>query len=129
MYLIIKLLTEQPAVFLLPMTRLKGTLRLLMRRSVSGWAKGKESVHIVKCEGQTETSDYPPRVTVGPENPIRVERGDTAELLCKDDSKPRVTGVRWIRENAFVQTNFTHLVPKLRMPDSTSALQTMDWAW
>ena len=33
--------------------------------------------------------DYP-RVRVGAENPLRVERGDPAQLECKVDSKPKV---------------------------------------
>ena len=37
-------------------------------------------------------SDFP-RVTVGPENPLRVERDDTAELKCSVDSKPGVKEV------------------------------------
>ena len=34
-------------------------------------------------------SDYP-RVSVGPENPVRVERGEPATLECTVDSKPNV---------------------------------------
>ncbi len=37
-------------------------------------------------------SDFP-RVEVGPENPIMVERDDTAELKCEVDSKPAVSEV------------------------------------
>ena len=33
------------------------------------------------------------RVSVGPENPIMVERDDTAELKCEVDAKPSVTEV------------------------------------
>ena len=50
-------------------------------------------------------ADYP-RVTVGPENPIRVERDETAELYCDVDSKPSVQEVRWVRDGRFVQTQF-----------------------
>jgi hypothetical protein len=35
------------------------------------------------------------RVEVGPENPIMVERDETAELKCEVDSKPPVTEVRY----------------------------------
>ena len=61
--------------------------------------------------------DYP-RVTVGPENPIRVERDDTAELFCEVDSKPRVAEVRWVRDNRFIQTNFRHLIPRANLKDA-----------
>ena len=62
-------------------------------------------------------SDYP-RVTVGPENPIRVERDDTAELFCEVDSKPKVHEVRWVRDGRFVQTNFRHLIPRANLKDA-----------
>ena len=61
--------------------------------------------------------DYP-RVTVGPENPIRVERDDTAELVCNVDSKPMVQEVRWVRDNRFVQTHFKHLIPRANLKDA-----------
>ena len=61
--------------------------------------------------------DYP-RVTVGPENPIRVERDDTAELFCEVDSKPKVHEVRWVRDGRFVQTNFRHLIPRANLKDA-----------
>ena len=61
-------------------------------------------------------ADYP-RVTVGPENPIRVERDDTAELFCQVDSKPKVQEVRWVRDIRFVQTQFRHLIPRANLKD------------
>ena len=36
----------------------------------------------VKSKPNPKCADYP-RVTVGPENPIRVERDETAELYCE----------------------------------------------
>jgi len=62
--------------------------------------------------------NYYPRVTVGPENPIRVERDDTAELFCEVDSKPKVHEVRWVRDGRFVQTNFRHLIPRANLKDA-----------
>jgi echinoid protein len=38
-----------------------------------------------------------PRVQVGPENPVMVERDETAELKCEVDSKPPVTEVSFWR--------------------------------
>ena len=55
---------------------------------------------------------------MGPENPIRVERDDTAELFCEVDSKPRVAEVRWVRDNRFVQTSFRHLIPRANLKDA-----------
>ena len=57
-------------------------------------------------------------MTVGPENPIRVERDDTAELFCEVDSKPKVHEVRWVRDGRFVQTNFRHLIPRANLKDA-----------
>jgi len=62
--------------------------------------------------------DYYPRVTVGPENPIRVERDETAELYCEVDSKPSVQEVRWVRDGRFVQTQFRHLIPRANLKDA-----------
>ena len=60
---------------------------------------------MMKLRPNHHFADYP-RVTVGPENPIRVERDETAELYCDVDSKPRVQEVRWVRDGRFVQTQF-----------------------
>ena len=50
-----------------------------------------------------------PRISVGPENPLRVEKDDTAQLHCNVDSKPAVTSVKWMRDGRFIDTNFIHL--------------------
>jgi len=61
--------------------------------------------------------NYFPRVTVGPENPVRVERDDTAELICKVDAKPPVDDVRWMRDGRFIQQTFKHLIPRANLKD------------
>ena len=82
---------------------------------------------------KSKCADYP-RVTVGPENPIRVERDETAELYCEVsltsplryhlplqpqvDSKPTVQEVRWVRDGRFVQTQFRHLIPRANLKDA-----------
>ena len=43
-----------------------------------------------------------PRISVGPENPLRVEKDDTAQLHCNVDSKPSVTSVKWMRDGRFI---------------------------
>ena len=70
-------------------------------------------------------SDYP-RVTVGPENPIRVERDETAELICEVDAKPGVAQVKWVRENRFVQQNFRHVIPRANLKDNGSYICNAD---
>ena len=57
-------------------------------------------------------------MTVGPENPIRVERDDTAELFCEVDSKPKVHEVRWVRDGRFIQTNFRNLISRANLKDA-----------
>ncbi|KAG7213943.1 hypothetical protein KM043_003140 [Ampulex compressa] len=62
--------------------------------------------------------NYFPRVTVGPENPLRVEANGTATLECRVDSKPVVGMVRWWRDGSFVDTSFQHVVRKVAVQDA-----------
>ncbi|KAK6640219.1 hypothetical protein RUM44_011905 [Polyplax serrata] len=64
------------------------------------------------------TSNNFPRVEVGPENPLRVERDGTATLECKVDAKPKVTSVRWMRNEHFVSTSLTHTIHRVGTVDS-----------
>ena len=61
-----------------------------------------------------------PVVTVGPENPYRVEVDHTAEMKCKVDSKPRTDSVRWEFSGRFIDTNFRHVIPQVLMQDAGS---------
>lgn len=56
--------------------------------------------------------DYP-RVKVGPENPLRVEKGTPAKLTCNVDSKPAVSSVKWTRNGRFSETSFTYTIPQV----------------
>ena len=51
------------------------------------------------------TQDFP-RVSVEPENPVRVERDETAELKCRVDAQPPVSEVKWMRNGRFISVNF-----------------------
>ncbi|KAA0198428.1 hypothetical protein HAZT_HAZT007763 [Hyalella azteca] len=51
--------------------------------------------------------DYYPRITIGPANPMRVERGEPATLTCEVDAKPPVKNVRWTRGKKFIDTRQT----------------------
>ena len=42
-----------------------------------------------------------PRITVGPENPLRVEKDDAAQLHCNVDSKPTGNKYALKRYNPF----------------------------
>ena len=61
-----------------------------------------------------------PRVTVGPENPLRVEKDETAHLACSVDAKPAVLNVKWTRNGRFIDTNFKHTIPRVALKDSGS---------
>ena len=54
-------------------------------------------------------------MTVGPENPLRVELDDTAQLECSVDAKPAVSSVKWMRAGRFIDTNFRHTIPRVGM--------------
>ena len=57
-------------------------------------------------------SDFPD-VSVGPDNPYRVEQDHTAELVCRVDSKPPTESVRWEYSGRFIDTNFRHVIPQV----------------
>ena len=61
-----------------------------------------------------------PRISVGPENPLRVEKDDTAQLHCNVDSKPAVTSVKWMRDGRFIDTHFKHTIPRVTLQDAGS---------
>lgn len=72
-----------------------------------------------KYETSTQIQvNYFPRVDVGPQKPLRVELDDTAQLTCKVDAKPKVTSVKWIRKGRFIDTHFTHTIPRVRLEDA-----------
>lgn len=62
--------------------------------------------------------NYFPRVTIGSENPLRVEVNTQAVLKCNVDSKPEVGMVRWMKDDRFVATTFNHVIPTVTMLDA-----------
>ncbi|XP_034242329.1 uncharacterized protein LOC117645893 isoform X4 [Thrips palmi] len=66
----------------------------------------------------TLSVNYFPRVEIGPDNPVRVERDGTATLQCNVDAKPRVSNVRWTRNGRFVATSFTHTIHRVSVQDA-----------
>lgn len=61
--------------------------------------------------------DYP-RVEVGPENPLQVERDYTAKLECNVDAKPKVSNVRWTRNGRFISSSLTHTIHRVSIQDA-----------
>ena len=60
------------------------------------------------------STDFP-RVVVGPENPLKVEKDETAQLECAVDSKPSVSTVKWTRNGRFIDTHFKHTIPRVTL--------------
>ncbi|XP_073825110.1 uncharacterized protein [Musca autumnalis] len=92
------------------------TLQILPRRVDDG-AKYKCVVwNRAMTEGHTlETTvalnvNYYPRVEVGPQNPLQVERDHVAKLDCRVDAKPMVSNVRWTRNGQYVSTTPIHTI-------------------
>ncbi|XP_014244572.1 hemicentin-1 isoform X1 [Cimex lectularius] len=83
---------------------------VVWNRAMPAGVKLEESVNL--------NVNYYPRVDVGPENPLRVERDGTAVLQCNVDSKPRVNNVRWIRDGRFISTSFKHTIQRVTVQDS-----------
>ncbi|OXA59469.1 Hemicentin-2 [Folsomia candida] len=72
-----------------------------------------------KLESSTQLNvNYYPRVKVGPENPLRVEKGSPCRLTCNVDSKPAVNSVKWTRNGRFSETSFTYTIPRVSIQDA-----------
>ncbi|XP_055597992.1 hemicentin-1-like isoform X2 [Uranotaenia lowii] len=66
----------------------------------------------------TLSVNYYPRVRIGPENPLRIERDTTAKLECAVDAKPNVPNVRWTRNGRFVSSTRTHVIQRVSVQDA-----------
>ena len=66
------------------------------------------------------------RVTVGPENPLMVERDETAQLDCRVDAKPRVNSVKWERDGVFIETQKKHTIPRVTVQDAGTYVCSAD---
>ncbi|CAH1110783.1 unnamed protein product [Psylliodes chrysocephalus] len=66
----------------------------------------------------TLSVNYFPRVEVGPENPLRVERDSQATLRCAVDAKPKVTTIRWTRNNRFISSSHNHTIHRVSIQDA-----------
>ncbi|XP_033338035.2 hemicentin protein echinoid isoform X2 [Megalopta genalis] len=62
--------------------------------------------------------NYFPRVTVGPENPLKVEVNGAANLECRVDSKPMVRSVQWKRDGYTMSDSFQHTIRTVTVQDS-----------
>ncbi|XP_037928316.1 titin [Teleopsis dalmanni] len=62
--------------------------------------------------------NYYPRVSIGPENPLRVERDRTAKLECNVDAKPKVPNIRWTRNGRFISSLLVHSIHRVSVQDA-----------
>ncbi|XP_053612701.1 hemicentin-1 [Plodia interpunctella] len=62
--------------------------------------------------------NYYPRVTVVPENELRVGINATATLECHVDSKPTVNSVTWYKDGKFVSDVFVHTITGITKQDA-----------
>ena len=65
-------------------------------------------------------------MTVGPENPLLVERDETAQLDCRVDAKPRVNSVKWERNGIFIETQKKHTIPRVTVQDAGTYVCSAD---
>ncbi|KAJ8673219.1 hypothetical protein QAD02_004481 [Eretmocerus hayati] len=61
---------------------------------------------------------YYPRVSVGNSNPLKVMVNSQATLRCQVDSKPQVQAIRWLKDNSFVATSFSHIIQRVTLQDA-----------
>lgn len=66
----------------------------------------------------TLSVNYFPRVEVGPENPLRVERDSPTTLQCSVDAKPKVSNVKWTRNGRFITSNYIHQIHRVTIQDA-----------
>ncbi|XP_064112028.1 hemicentin-2-like isoform X2 [Macrobrachium nipponense] len=66
----------------------------------------------------TLSVNYYPRITIGPENPLRVELDQPATLTCSVDAKPPVSNVRWTRSGRFLDTRNAYVIDRITMEDA-----------
>ncbi|KAL9705597.1 hypothetical protein quinque_009115 [Culex quinquefasciatus] len=100
------------------------TLSVLPRREDDGakyrcvvWNRAMPEGHRLETV-VTLSVNYYPRVKIGPENPLRVERDTTAKLECTVDAKPNVPNVRWTRNGRYISSSRTHAIQRVSIQDA-----------
>ncbi|KAH8328413.1 hypothetical protein KR067_009026, partial [Drosophila pandora] len=92
------------------------TLQIVPRRADDGakykcvvWNRAMPEGHTLETSVSLNVNYYP-RVEVGPQNPLRIERDHVAKLECRVDAKPMVSNVRWSRNGQYVSATPTHTI-------------------
>nr|XP_029713722.1 hemicentin-2-like isoform X1 [Aedes albopictus] len=100
------------------------TLTIIPRREDDGakfmcvvWNRALAEGH--RLETVTTLSvNYFPRVEIGPENPMSVERDQTAKLECNVDAKPKPERVQWTRNGRFISSHSVHTIHRVSLQDA-----------
>ncbi|XP_076265763.1 hemicentin protein echinoid isoform X3 [Rhynchophorus ferrugineus] len=106
---------DQPTTATLTITPNKEDDEAMFRCEVWNRALSKEKTLTASV---TLSVQYFPRVEVGPENPLKVERDSQATLQCSVDAKPKVSGVRWMRNGRFFSANYNHVIHRVSIQDA-----------
>ncbi|SPP78968.1 blast:Hemicentin-1 [Drosophila guanche] len=92
------------------------TLQIVPRRADDGakykcvvWNRAMPEGHTLETSVSLNVNYYP-RVEVGPQNPMRIERDHVAKLECRVDAKPMVSNVRWSRNGQYVSATPVHTI-------------------
>ncbi|XP_023031225.1 hemicentin-1 isoform X2 [Drosophila willistoni] len=92
------------------------TLQIVPRRADDGakykcvvWNRAMPEGHTLETSVSLNVNYYP-RVEVGPQNPLRIERDHIAKLDCRVDAKPMVSNVRWSRNGQYVSATPSHTI-------------------
>lgn len=65
-------------------------------------------------------------MTVNTDNPLKVEKDETAILECFVDAKPTVNSVKWTRNGRYIDNHFKHTIPRVTLQDSGSYVCSAD---
>lgn len=106
---------DQPTTASLTITPTKEDDEAMFRCEVWNRALAKDKVLSATV---TLSVQYFPRIEVGPENPLKVERDAQAILQCTVDAKPKVNGVRWMRNSRFISSNYNHVIHRVSIQDA-----------
>ncbi|XP_049534974.1 hemicentin-1-like [Anopheles darlingi] len=103
------------------------TLGIVPRREDDGakyrcvvWNRALSEIDVLETT-VTLSVNYYPRVMIGPENPLQVERDSKNVVLeCTVDSNPKVPNVRWTRNGRLVSTSPSHTIQRVSVQDAGS---------
>ncbi|KAL3269824.1 hypothetical protein HHI36_008882 [Cryptolaemus montrouzieri] len=79
---------------------------------------GLDGYRLMKKKKKRRRYNDFPRVEVGPENPLRIERDSQTSLQCSVDAKPQVHNVRWTRNGRAISASPNHIIHRVSIQDA-----------